>query len=170
MNAAGFLRWRAAGDAAGIDPGAAPPAALIESVERADVVVASDLPRALESATRLAPARQIIRSALFRESPLPVPDWMPLRLPIAAWDALTHAQWGYHIVRRRDASAEDVQRAAAAVRWLLSLPDAPVCVAVVTHGVFRRLVGARLQELGWRLSGRRIYTCWSVWSFAAPNT
>jgi broad specificity phosphatase PhoE len=167
VDAAGFQRWRDGYDAAGIDPLAEPPASLIASVAGAQVVAASDLKRALESAARLAPARPIIRSALLREAPLPAPGWIPLRLPIAAWDALTHAQWGYHILRRRDATPDDVERAAAAVRWLLSLPDAPASVAVITHGVFRRLVAARLSELGWQAQAGRSYKCWSVWSFSS---
>jgi len=90
------------------------------------------------------------------------------RWPVAAWDGITHIQWGYRILRKTDASAADLQRAHDAIAWLECMKDAPETVAVVTHGVFRRLLAIRLTELRWQaLSRPRSYKHWSVWSFAS---
>jgi hypothetical protein len=66
----------------------------------AETVVASDLPRAEESARRLAPERAIRTSPLLREARLPYPEWLALPLPIVAWEAIAHARWSFQIFRR----------------------------------------------------------------------
>jgi broad specificity phosphatase PhoE len=53
----GVLQWRDAYDSAGIAPEESPPAAVLSAVARCDIIVNSDLPRALESAQRLATGR-----------------------------------------------------------------------------------------------------------------
>jgi broad specificity phosphatase PhoE len=58
----GFLRWREAYEAAGLDPADAPPPALRELVASAEVIVASDAPRALASARLLAPRAESRRN------------------------------------------------------------------------------------------------------------
>lgn len=137
----------------------------MSAVAAADLVVCSDLARASESAQRLAPARQITRSPLLREAPIGIPAWVPFRLPLAGWSALIHVRWGYQILRRIDASRADLQRAAAAVDWLNTLGNDHATIAVVTHGVFRRLMWERLRQIGWQVAtARRSYSHWSVWT------
>src|ERR1051326_2851932 len=60
----GFERWRVASDRQGIRAEAFPPTTLVELASRATRIVASDLPRALESAYRLAATREVEPSAL----------------------------------------------------------------------------------------------------------
>src|SRR6185503_16573508 len=93
VNVAGVERWRTQYDAAGIVEDDAPPPSLVADAERADLVVCSDLPRAIASAARLAPNRPIANSPLLRESPLPVPRLAPLRLPLLGWGALINLRW-----------------------------------------------------------------------------
>ena len=160
----GMLRWRDGYDRAGIEPSAAPPRSLTEAVARCDLVVSSDLPRALESAERLAAGRTIRPSSLLRESVLPIPS-LSLRLPVRAWDTLATIYWGYRILRRVDASPAELQRVAEAAVWLSELARSAPSVAVVTHGVFRRLLAKHLQAVGWRLSKpRSSYDHWSAWT------
>jgi broad specificity phosphatase PhoE len=166
VDAAGFQHWRDRYDAAGIDLGSAVPRTVIDVVNRADVLVASDLRRARESARRLAPLKPIVHSHLFREIPLPIPTWVPVRLPVAAWDGLAHVEWGYRILRNADVSPADLDRVNDAIAWLERLEGDPETISVITHGVFRRLLANRLSQLGWEaLSPRRSYRCWSLWSF-----
>ena len=166
MDAGGFQRWRDAYDAAGIDPRAAPPAAAVDAVAATDIVICSDLPRAKETAERLARSKSIVETPLLRETVLEIPAWLPMRLPISAWDGLTHIQWGYGILLKADPSQRDRKRADDAIEWLSSLDSGPSSIAVITHGVFRRLLAMRLQDLGWHTpAGRRSYKPWSVWPF-----
>jgi broad specificity phosphatase PhoE len=163
FDAAGFERWRADADTAGILSTDAPPPALVATVAGADALVSSDLPRAIESAERLAPHQHVERLPLLRESVLRVPALPGLRLPIPAWDALTHAHWGTRILRGTDASGVELKRAADAAAWLQELTARAPTVAVVTHGVFRRLVAAQLERSGWSPPPSRSYAHWSAW-------
>src|SRR5687767_12389955 len=86
--------WRVAYDSAGLADGDAPPAALTALASTAQWLAASDLPRAVVSAERLAPDREVIHSALLRETSLAIPDAWPFPLPIMGWAVLIHLQWG----------------------------------------------------------------------------
>jgi broad specificity phosphatase PhoE len=153
-------------DAAGIAADDAPPATLMAEVGPQGIVVSSDLPRAIESAERLAPGEPIPVSPLLREAPLEIPTRLPLRMPLAGWEALMHARWTLQIANGSDASPKDLTRAHAAADWLVRLSRDHSPVVALTHGVFRRLVADRLMTLGWRGDpGDRSYALWSAWSF-----
>ena len=160
-------------DAAGVVDGERPPAELVGAVARAALLVASDLPRAAASAALLAPAREVTVSPLFREVPLPIPRWLPCRAPLAVWDALIHLRWGLDAARGRPASPEALDRARRAAEWCRDVREgmhADATVAVVTHGVFRRLLAQRLLDDGWSAAaGRRSYAHWSVWRLDASR-
>ena len=168
LDRAGIEQWRAAYDAAGIARDDSPPADLIAEVERAKNVAASDLPRALDSAARLAPGRVVLSSQLLREIPLPIPAWIPFRAPFGLWDALVHVRWGLDVLRRQDTSAELMSRVDDAARWCAEIcqrdDTGSGTLAVITHGVFRRHLARRLVASGWRyIEGPRSYAHWSVW-------
>jgi broad specificity phosphatase PhoE len=164
LDAAAVARWRDACDAVGIGADERPPAALRAEGERAALVVASDLPRAAESAERIVPGRVIHTSVLLREAPLQIPPWTRARLPLAAWEAVVHTRWLWRIVRGLDAPPDVRERCDAAADWLVGLASERSPVLVVTHGVFRRLLDGRLRRLGWRPEGGpRSYAHWSAW-------
>lgn len=169
LDRAGVARWREAYDAAAIADDDRPPAALVEAVRAADVIAASDLPRAVASARRLAPDRSPLVSPLLREEPLPIPRLGTLRASLAVWEALIHLRWGLDILRR-DASPGAEARARAAAAWCrAACGGTDRTLVVVTHGVFRRLLARQLIADGWTLApGRRSYARWSVWRLSAP--
>jgi len=166
VNADGLRRWRERYDAADIIEGDKPPKDVLIDVARADLVVASDLPRAVGSAKRLAPDREIVITPIMRETPQPIPAWMRWRLPAGAWHSLVALTWFWQILRGTDATPEEIARAATAADWLTRQAREHGTVAAVTHGVFRRLVGQKLVADGWRAEPRRRgYNHWSVWPF-----
>jgi broad specificity phosphatase PhoE len=161
----GLGRLLEAYDAAGISA-VQPPAALVETASRATHIVASDLRRAVTSAEALAPAREIHISDLFREIPLSIPRW-PTPLPLGAWAMLGHLTWGYRIVRGTDVTDVDRARAVAAAEWLEVMVTGSSTTLVVTHGLFRRVLGQQLAARGWTCTGRRGgYDHWSSWTFS----
>jgi broad specificity phosphatase PhoE len=161
----GVQRWRDAYDTAGIHPHPAPPAALAALAADAAHVIASDLPRAVESAKLLAPTRAIRIEPLVREAPLAIPRW-PTRLPLSVWGAIMYAGWSYRRLRGADVMEPDFVRAEVAARWLAELVADGTTALVVTHGVFRQLLGAHLVRLGWIAAGRAGgYRHWSAWTF-----
>ncbi len=168
-------RWRDAYDRAGIADDDRPPAAVVDEVGRADMLVASDQARAIASAAHLAFGKEVTISRLFREERLPIPRGIPFSLPLSAWETLVHLRWFIDRALRRDAGPEALERATQAARWCHDGCRAPDggerTIAIVTHGVFRRLLATRLIAEGWRLeSGRLSYENWSVWRFSRHDT
>jgi len=165
VDRAGMEAWRAAYDAAGVLEASRPPDALVRLAADAAHVVASDLARAVVSAERLAPGREISTSPLLRETPLAIPRW-PTRLPLRAWGMLIGLGWGYRILRRTDATAAERARIAEAAQWLAGLSAGGATVLAVTHGAFRRALANHLLALGWACTERvGGYRPWSAWSF-----
>jgi broad specificity phosphatase PhoE len=167
MNPDDVARFEREYDALGIREDSFPPAALTETAARTTLIAASDLPRAIASAQRLAPGREPDVSALLREIELEVSPWMPrrARLPVHAWDMINFATWSYRLFARNDHAF--VRRADAAVDWLLERVRADSTVLAITHGGFRRLLDAQLMRRGWRrMPGPLSYENWSSWSYA----
>jgi broad specificity phosphatase PhoE len=132
-------------------------------------LIASDMPRAIASAQALGSSHAIQVSELFREAPLAIPRW-PTRLPLIVWGTLMHLTWSYRIARGVDETEPDRIRAEAASEWLESLVADGSTAMVVTHGVFRRLLGKHLTLRGWTSAPRSGgYRHWSAWSFSAPK-
>lgn len=177
MNHAGVEQWRADYDVAGIAHDGSAPADLRARVAHADLVAASDLPRAMESASHLWPDRPIVILPLFAEAPLRIPSIGGARAPLALWAVLIHLQWGIDILRGRDSTVDVRRRAMRAADWCVQAcrsQEPGSALAVVTHGVFRRTVADALVARGWEMRGwRRSYAPWSVWELtpaAAPTS
>jgi broad specificity phosphatase PhoE len=167
MNRAGFDRWQSDYDAAGIVKDTSAPAPLRARVAGADVMVASDLPRAVTSASHLWPGKSVVVSPLFREAPLRIPSLGGARVPLGLWAMFIHLQWAIDIARRRDMTAETSARCAEAADWCVqTCRDRGPTVAVVTHGVFRRALANAFVARGWMFRGRRSYAPWSIWELA----
>ena len=169
LDRAALQQWRSAYDDAGIRPSELPPHALIAQAAAANHVIASDMRRAMESASRLAPGRSIQTSSLLRESPLAIPHW-PTRLPLVAWAMIINAAWSWRVLRGEEVSAAERARADDAAEWLANkVADGSVAV-VVTHGVFRRLVAQQLRVRGWTNVQRDGgYRPWSSWHLDSPS-
>jgi len=151
-------------DAEGIRDDDGPDATLGALVSGNSKIVASDLPRAIASAERLASEQHIELSPLLREIRLEPPKWIPVRLPIQMWDVFSHVQWSYRLFS--DADHEYVRRARQAVDWLADHASRSTNVVAVTHGGFRRILDARLVARGWRRAFEtKSYANWSVWSY-----
>lgn len=169
LNREGVEQWRVAYDAAGVQPQSTPPPDVCRLAESATHLVASDLIRALESASRLAPSRAVVSSPLLQEIPLPIPRW-PSRLPLAAWGLVIHAAWSWGMATGNDAEISYRDRVEGAASWLTTLAGEHDTVLAVTHGVARRSIGKHLCATGWTETRRREgYRPWSVWEFASVD-
>jgi broad specificity phosphatase PhoE len=132
-------------------------------------IVASDLPRAIASAERIAGDQHIELSPLLREIRLEPPRWVPVPLPIQIWDVFSHVQWSYRLFSKAD--HEYVRRAREAADWLIGHAGRSSNVVAVTHGGFRRILDGRLVARGWRRGfDKRSYENWSVWSYRSESS
>ena len=158
LDHAAFLRWRDAYEGAGIDANDAAPPELIAVARDAGVLVSSDIRRAMESASVLAPDREVVTSALLRELTLLPPKLRWIRLPLIGW-ALTFAF-------RKLATAEEEVRAQEAAQWLIDLSSRYGDVVAVTHASFRSMIAKELAKGEWTsITPRRSSHHWSAWAF-----
>jgi hypothetical protein len=139
----GYQRWRDAYEAAGIDPREVPPSALQELAIRCGALVASDSPRASQSAQLLAPQREVVTSPLLRELELSPPNLRGIRLPLLGWAVAIGLRGA---LRRADAT--ELARVRAAADWLVALADTHGDVVVVTHAMIRAKLADELQSRG----------------------
>ena len=163
LDAAGFRAWREAYEAAGIVDTERPPASLMRLASDARLLVASDTPRAIESAGLLASGREVTVSPLLRELDLQIPRFGGIRLPLRAWAVAVGARMLAMKVRGRYPSSREAARVNEAAGWLEGLAGPDSAVLVVTHASFRRQVADRLVERGWRSESRPSARHWSVW-------
>jgi broad specificity phosphatase PhoE len=165
IDQAGFLRWREAYEAAGIVPGEVPPLELREVAANAGLLVASDIPRAIESAHLLAPGARVEVSPRFRELALVPPDLGRLRLPLTVWALV----YGVRMLFRKAShvTPAEEERAREAAGWLAERAAEHGTVVVVTHATFRGVLAKALQAEGWRCEvPRRRSAPWSAWAFS----
>lgn len=166
IDAAGFRAWREAYEAAGIREGQHVPADLEQLMDRADLVLSSDAPRAVASARLLAPGHEIIVSPLLRELDLRGPHLGPLRLPLAAWALAVGGRTLLLSLRRQYPSDAEADRVTKAATWLEELAAHQSLILAVTHASFRRQLASRLAQTGWHAEpGRRSLQPWSAWLF-----
>src|SRR5688500_10553391 len=101
LDLAGVQEFERGYNSAGIRDDDPPPPGLIEEVRTA-LIVASDMPRAIASASRLVPGCEPHVSPLLRELSVEPPRWIPFRMPVEAWDVLHYWNWTYRLLRSVD--------------------------------------------------------------------
>jgi broad specificity phosphatase PhoE len=150
ITAGEFRSWIDAYHECGIADESRPDLPLIEEGKRAEMIVCSDLRRAIESSRRIAPERTPLQSPLLREAGWPPRgDWGDLRLPLVLWGSLSF------LLRRSERSSGETWgqaslRAVEAVEWLEELAAAHGRILVVAHGNLNMLMARELRSRGWR--------------------
>lgn len=128
-----------------------PPARARATAAAAKLVLCSDLPRAVQSTARLAPAAPVLQDRLFREVDLSPLRWRSkLRLSPIVWVALARTRWlcGY------SHDTESVRlargRARLAAKRLLEHAQENGSILLVGHAFFNLLIARELRAAGWR--------------------
>ena len=153
----GFLRWREAYEAAGILDSEVAPAELCALAQQAKTLMASNALRAITSAQKLAPGREVVVTPLVRELELAPPRMLGLKWPGIVWMVA-------FAIRGLKPTEEEAGRAREAAVLLHHLGDA----VVVTHGAVRPLIARELVKLGWQHGGARRSHHWSAWTLTMP--
>jgi len=166
INAGGFRAWREAYEAAGIREDERVPVNLEQLADSAGVVLSSDAARAVATAQKLAPGREILVSPLLRELDLEGPALGALRLPLIGWAVAVGGRSLLLTLRRQYPSAAESDRISNAAAWLEELAAQHSLIIAVTHASFRRQLSNRLLQAGWQAEpGRRSLQHWSTWLF-----
>lgn len=122
-----------------------------------DILIASDLPRALATARLLARGRDVVVSPLFREIPVRLPDpttnFLRGRWPSEVW--WTYLR--YHWFRNQEPEGRvlSIRRAREAMQLITDHRQPGSHIAVVSHAAFLLLMINLLQR-DHRVGGRRL--------------
>jgi broad specificity phosphatase PhoE len=170
LSAQQYREFWASYEVLGILPGQTPPQRLIAFVEKAGALVTSTRLRSIESAQRLAGAREFARHDMLIEAPLPPPNWPSwVKLSPRLWGFFARFWWwffNHHEGEETRAAAE--RRADEAARMLIGMAEKGEDVVVLAHGFFNYMIGRALKRRGWRLTLSEGYKYWSTRRFERP--
>lgn len=145
-----FQQWVEKYDSNGVFEEAKYPLETTEKIAAANVVVSSDLKRAVESARFLNPAVKVISDPMFRETELPKFALKLLKFKPNHWAVMLRILWICGNSNECESLSSAKLRAKMAARKLADLADDYQSVALVGHGVFNRLIARELQRQGWK--------------------
>jgi broad specificity phosphatase PhoE len=144
-----YREWWGKYDEAGLKAGQTPPPKLCELATGADIVYASTLPRAGETAAAVAPGREILRDPVFVEAPLPPPHFWGKRKP-RRWGVYARISWWLGASQGMESRKEAEQRAEAAAATLAAQALRGRNVVCCAHGWFNRMMRPVLLSWGWK--------------------
>ncbi len=145
----GYIDWWAQYDRDGLSEGQTPPQALIDIAAKSDVIFASTLQRAIETAKAAAPGREVLLDEIFIEAPLPPPP-IPGKRRAKDWGVWARAAWWWGRSAGGETRKEAEARAEAAVATLTARALRGENVLLCAHGWFNRMMRPVLLAQGWR--------------------
>jgi broad specificity phosphatase PhoE len=145
----GYIDWWGEYDRSGLSEGETASERLKQLAGEADVIFASTLPRAVETAQAIAAGKAVMQDSVFIEAALPPPPIWGRRRP-GHWGVLARASWwlGRHAGMESRPQAE--LRAEAAVATLSARALRGENVIMCGHGWFNRMMRPVLLAQGWR--------------------
>lgn len=149
---AGFGRWVADYNAAGIDSDQPPPPLAIDQARRCAFVVCSNLPRSLTSAEALGVRQVDICTATFREMEMPYAHLSTLsfpRLPVLLWSVFFRVLWLLGFSAHAESFTEARSRARECADHLATLAAKHGTVLFVGHGSLNWFIARALKSKGW---------------------
>lgn len=149
LNRHQYRDWWRMYDAGGLSPGQTPPAALHETAAQADVLLASTLPRAMETAAAVAGGKPVTQDALFIEAALPPPP-IPGRFNPGAWGVFARIAWWFGLSGDEESRSAAEDRAREAALHLIARAQAGENILLLAHGWFNRMIRPHLLRRGWR--------------------
>ncbi|MEK8088611.1 hypothetical protein [Thermithiobacillus plumbiphilus] len=159
--------WLAQYDVVGIREDSLPMQDLL--AEGPNLVLASSLPRSVESARRLVGESRLLVDPLFREVGFGIAYLGGLRFPAGIWSLIAPLFWllGWC----RGAESRQAVRARAARSADLLIAHAGVCgrVMLVGHLFFNWFLARELRRRGWRRSGLPRLGYWKSTRYLAPE-
>lgn len=133
------------------------------------LVLASSLPRSVESAKRLAGNSRLLIDPLFREVGFGVAYLGNLRFPVGIWSLITPLSWLLRWCRDAESHEAVRERAVQAADVLISHARAYGRVVLVGHLFFNWFLARELRLRGWRRSGLPRLGYWKSTRYLAPQ-
>jgi len=156
-----YGEWLKKYNESGIRQEMRPPDNLIQAIKKIDVVISSDLKRALDSAQMLAGSRVIMRNKIFREFELPENKKKYPKFTPGLWSIIFRVLWftGYSNMSENFTDAR--KRIKLSADKLTDLASKHTSIILVGHGLMNRFIGLELKKRGWRKKHRCGRGYWS---------
>lgn len=133
------------------------------------LVLASSLPRSVESAKRLAGDSRLLIDPLFREVGFGIAHLGNLRFPVGIWSLITPLFWLLRWCRNAESTQAVRTRAARAADMLIMQARAYGRVVLVGHLFFNWFLARELRRRGWRRAGLPRLGYWKSTRYLAPQ-
>ncbi|MDX8045340.1 histidine phosphatase family protein [Gracilibacillus sp. S3-1-1] len=118
-------------------------------IQSANMVMASDLKRSIESAKLLHQAIKITSIPIFRETELPIPLVKGVKLNPSIWALILRCLWFMGYSKDCESIFNAKRRAQKAAQLLIEHAQEHNSIALVGHGFFNMLIAKELLKNGW---------------------
>lgn len=148
MNWRGYKFWWGLYDEGGLTPGQDAPQIIKDLARQADIVIASPLLRAVETATKAKGAAPDRLEPLMVEAGLPPPNLGYLRLKPPTWGVLARICWMMGFSGEVESQVEARIRAEKAAEVLAAEASGGKMLFVAAHGWYNRMMRTALKRRG----------------------
>ena len=166
-----FGNWVEKYDYSGVFEENAYPTVTLKKITTANIVIASDLKRSIDSANLLNPKIEAISEPLFRETELPIPStnlW-GLKLNSSIWALIFRCLWFSGYSRGCESLSSAKNRANKASELLVKHAQEHTSVVLVGHGFFNMLIAKELKKMGWKGKRKTSSKNWSCTTYSISN-
>jgi broad specificity phosphatase PhoE len=165
----GYREWWERYDAGGIVPNQRVPARLKSWIDKADLIIASPLRRAVESA-ELAAGRPVnVTDERLVEAALPSPHLGGLKFRPKTWGTFARIVWYVGWSDGMESHAEARQRANEMCDVLANHAAGGKIVYVSAHGWINRMIKGSLLKRGWKMKSQNGDLHWSFRRYERPS-
>ncbi|MED4229492.1 histidine phosphatase family protein [Neobacillus cucumis] len=166
-----FKNWVEKYDYNGVFKELTYPSTTLEKIATANVVITSDLKRAVDSARLLNPLKEIITYPLFRETELSsnASQLCNVKLKPSIWAIVLRILWFSGYSNECESLDQAKFRANKASQQLIDYANEYKSVALVGHGFFNMLIAKELRKKGWKGKSKRDAKHWNCMSFSLFN-
>ncbi len=133
---------------------------IVKIASTSGVIVASTLPRCIQSAQHLSPNRAFLTEGIFCEAGLPYPNWNFPKLPLPVWNAIFRLAWFRGFSANAESFTQATARAHTAAERLMELAKKFDSVFLVGHGIMAMLIAKHLLACGWSGPKRPVGKYW----------
>lgn len=166
-----FRDWVEKYDYSGVFEEDSYPTVTLKKIATANIVIASDLKRSVDSANLLNPNRKAISDTLYRETELPIPltNLWGLKLNSHIWAVILRCLWFSGYSRGCESLSNAKDRAKKASEFLVKYAQEHRLVVLVGHGFFNMLISKELQKTGWKGKKKTSSKHWSCTTYSFFN-
>ena len=166
-----YGEWLKKYNASGIRQEMRPPEELLKLIEDVDVLISSDLKRALDSARLLAGNKVIMQNPIFREFELPENKKKYPKFSPEIWSTIFRILWFTGYSNKSENFTDAKIRIKDSAEKLEDLAIKHSEIVLVGHGLMNRFIGMELKKQGWkkRRNGGKGYWCYFEYTKPAPE-